>query len=215
MKHFHYYKYRHELKCLIHNLLYCPQAIFSSQVNCKGAWLNNVHFHLASTSHVDIRNCIIRDSQILMLNEGCSLRLGNGCRVKNVRFYCEDKNSSIESLTKLTIGGGEIASTEGCNIKIGNDCMFSNDIEIRNGDSHSIVSEDDHNHRINPAKDIIIGNHVWLTAHVRILKGSIIPDNCIIANSAIVSHPLEKKNSIYGGNPIKLLKQDIYWKRER
>ena len=39
----------------------------------------------------------------------------------------------------FTMEGGHIASTEGEKIVIGNDCMFSNDIEIRNGDSHTII----------------------------------------------------------------------------
>ena len=113
----------------------------------------------------------------------------------------------------FTMVSGHVASTEGKTITIGNDCMFSNDIEIRNGDSHSIYDKECN--RINNAKDVSIGNHVWLTAQVRILKGSLIPDGCVIANSCILTSNLQTPNAIYGSMPVKLLKSNITWKRPR
>ena len=92
--------------------------------------------------------------------------------------------------------------------------MFSNDIEIRNGDSHAIIDIGS-GVRTNMARNVIIGNHVWLTAHCRVLKGSVIPDDCIIGNSAIVSGQLEHTHSIYAGNPIQVVKQNKTWNRER
>ena len=93
--------------------------------------------------------------------------------------------------------------------------MLSEDIEIRNGDSHSIVLEDDNSVRINKAQDVVVGRHVWITAHVRIMKGTIIPDNCIIANSSVVIGKLKKTNAIYGGSPARILKDGINWNRSR
>ena len=55
-------------------------------------------------------------------------------------------------------------------VKIGEDCMFAYDIDIRTGDSHSIIDKNS-GKRINYAQDISIGNHVWLASHCRILKG--------------------------------------------
>lgn len=106
--------------------------------------------------------------------------------------------------------GGHIAATEGEIIKIGNDCMFSGDIEIRNGDSHSIIKANSQE-RINWAKPVIIEDHVWLTAHVRVLK----PHHSIIGNSSVVSKVLEEPHSIYGGSPIRNLKTNIDWDRNR
>ena len=92
--------------------------------------------------------------------------------------------------------------------------MFSNDIEIRNGDSHAILDTGS-NIRTNAARKVIIGNHVWLTAHCRVLKGSVIPDDCVIGNSAIVSGQLEKSHAIYAGHPIKIVKENKTWSRKR
>ena len=128
-------------------------------------------------------------------------------------MYLEDDMSSISIGKGFTMGSGHIAATEGKSIAIGDDCMFSDDIEIRNGDSHSIC--DKNGNRINHAKDVRIGNHVWLTAHVRVLKGSSIADGSVIANSSIVTSRLETPNAVYGGMPVSVLKSDITWKRPR
>ena len=105
-----------------------------------------------------------------------------------------------------------IAACEKANISIGEDCMLSEDIEIRSSDSHSIfdiVSRQ----RINKAKAITIGNHVWVTAHVRILKGSTIADHSIIGNSSMVSAHLDVANGLYVGNPCKLVKRNVDWNK--
>jgi len=56
--------------------------------------------------------------------------------------------------------------------------------------------------------NIIIGNDVWIGAHVTILQGSIIPNKCVIgANSLVTRHNKLSPGGIYGGNPLKLLKE--------
>ncbi|MBP2659028.1 MAG: hypothetical protein H6Q69_2060 [Firmicutes bacterium] len=44
--------------------------------------------------------------------------------------------------------------------------MFSHDVHIRNGDSHSIIDLQTKK-RINFSKDIIIGDHVWIAAYAK------------------------------------------------
>ena len=139
---------------------------------------------------------------------------GEAMKVSNCVFWLEDDGSKIEIGNYFSMESGHIASTEGGNIRIGDDCMFSNDVEIRNGDSHPILDMGT-KRRINSAKNVVICNHVWLTAHVKILKGSYVPCDCIIGNSVIVTGVLAKSNSIYAGNPIHLIKENVNWERER
>ena len=108
--------------------------------------------------------------------------------------------------------GGHIASTEGDSITIGNNCMFSEDVEIRNGDSHSIIDAVS-GKRLNKAQSVIIKEHVWLTAHVRVLKGAVIPSNSIVGNSSVVTSKFEKENALYSGVPCRFLKEGINWDR--
>lgn len=189
-------------------------VLFKHSFNLKGVYLKKTKIiNIGKRNSITIgKGSSLNNCQIIIKGNDCSLNIIGG-KISNVVFYIEDNNSSIEIGHSFSVGSGHFAATEGKKIKIGNDCMFSNDIEIRNGDSHSIV--DIQGKRINPAKDTIIGNHVWLTAHVRIMKGSIIPDNCIIGNSSVVSSCLEESNSLYAGNPIKLLRNNISWERQR
>ncbi|MCJ7717350.1 MAG: hypothetical protein MUO54_12640 [Anaerolineales bacterium] len=92
--------------------------------------------------------------------------------------------------------------------------MFAYDIDVRTGDSHSILTEDS-NERINYAEDITIGNHVWVAAHSILLKGSSLPDNSVVATGSVVSQKYTTKGIIVGGNPAKQIKDGITWDRKR
>ena len=99
-------------------------------------------------------------------------------------------------------------------IHIGRDCMLSYGIEIRTGDSHSII-QNDTNERINFSNSIEIGNHCWICAKATILKGVNIKDNCIIGNGCIVTKSFNQSNCIISGIPGKIVKENINWSREK
>ncbi len=92
--------------------------------------------------------------------------------------------------------------------------MLSYDVDIRTGEAHSIIDLST-NKRINYAKNITIGNHVWVAAHVSILKGSQIPSNSVVATRALVTKKFEKENVLIGGSPAVIIKENINWLRER
>lgn len=92
--------------------------------------------------------------------------------------------------------------------------MFAYDIDIRTGDSHSIIDTLT-NERINYAQNIHIGNHVWIASHVSILKGVHIADSSVVATRAVVTRSFEEKNILIGGMPAKKLKENIAWDRQR
>lgn len=151
---------------------------------------------------------------IYISGENNSLVIDKYCRINDCEFWLEDDCNEITLGAGCSIESGHLAATEGRSIDIGADCMMSNDIEIRTGDSHAIFDRES-GCRINDAKDVLIGSHVWLCAHVRLLKGSNIADGIIIGNSALVSGACREPNSIYGGSPVKCLKTNINWTRER
>jgi acetyltransferase-like isoleucine patch superfamily enzyme len=92
--------------------------------------------------------------------------------------------------------------------------MLSYDIDIRNGDSHSILSLDK-KERINYAKDVKIDNHVWIGAHSIILKGCHIGKDNVIGTGSVLSHLSTPPNCLIAGVPGKIIKNDITWDRDR
>lgn len=147
---------------------------------------------------------------------GCNnkILIGSNCIFKNVEFWIEDDGNTIKvGDNSLFSGKAQIACLEGTNIIIGNDLLCSSEVYLRTSDSHSILNKE--GKRTNKAKDITIGNKVWICQKAAILKGSSIPSNCVIAYAAIVTKSFDKTNCIIGGNPSKIIKEDIDWSPER
>lgn len=132
----------------------------------------------------------------------------------NTDFHIEDNNNQI-SVGKGTLFSGKahLACIEGTSILVGNDCLFSSDIVIRTGDSHSIL--DLNGDRTNFSKSIIVSDHVWVGHRVLINKGVVIRKNSIVATGAVVTSPIEEENTIIGGVPSKIIKRDVNWDKNR
>jgi len=140
---------------------------------------------------------------------------------KAVRFnfggsiWIEDYGCEAVIGENSTFENSHIAVTEpNSKIQIGKDCMFAGDIDVRTGDSHSIIDSLT-NERINYAQNVNIGNHVWIASHVSILKGVHIADNSVVATRAVVTKSFTDNNILIGGMPAKKLKENINWDRRR
>ena len=119
------------------------------------------------------------------------------------------KNTTMHGRGARTV---HFALDEGTKVIVGEDCMFSNDIQVRSSDSHSIVNLE--GKRLNHAKDITIGNHCWIGLRSTILKGAKIADNTIVASGSICTKRYEENNVILAGNPAKIVKNDVNWDRK-
>ena len=98
------------------------------------------------------------------------------------------------------------------NLFIGNDVMFSLGIWIRTSDAHLIYSADSME-RVNISKSVFIGDHVWVGQDVILLKGSQIASGSIIGAKAVVSGQTIPSNTVWAGNPIKLISNNKFWLR--
>lgn len=65
---------------------------------------------------------------------------------------------------------------------------------------------------INPDKEVIIGNNVWIGCRSTVLKGAKVEDFCVIAASTVVNKKIRGNHQIIGGNPVRVLKSNITWK---
>lgn len=144
------------------------------------------------------------------------IKIGKECRfVKGGSLWIEDDGCEIEIGDLTSFISVHLAATEsGSKISIGRDCMFAYDIDVRTGDSHSILDVKS-GKRINYAADVNIGNHVWVASHVMILKGVNILNDCVIAAGSVVTRSVDEQNVIYAGNPARVVKKNISWSRER
>lgn len=139
------------------------------------------------------KNCIFR--------EGCSL------------WICGNNN-------EINVGDGSTfmynvhinASENNTKITIGKDCMFANTIIVRTSDDH-LIEDLNTGERLNPPKNVCIGNHVWVTPNVKIMKGAYIADGCVVGSDTTVSKEFRQKNCLIVGRPTKIVKENIKWYR--
>lgn len=186
-----------------------------NKLNLCGAFLRGTTFDINGKNNVIIVGAKARlfNCKIKIIGDGNRLEIKSGSTIiSNTSFWMQHGCNEIVIGHDSTMEGGHLAATEGTKIIIGDDCMFSSDIEMRTGDSHSIIDTCT-NKRVNQAENITIGNHVWLTAHVRVMKGAVVPDNSIVGNSALVTKKFETENALYAGIPAKHVKDNINWDR--
>ena len=101
-----------------------------------------------------------------------------------------------------------IVAAEGTKVIIGADCIFAYHVHIRTSDQHCIFNEN--GERINPAKDIQIGNHVWLGRESVIMKGVRVGDGAIVGMGSMVTKDVPER-CIVVGKPAKVIKTNVYW----
>lgn len=162
-------------------------------------------------------NCNLRKVTFFIRGSGNKIIVGNGCSAYNVQFHIEQDNNEINVDDGTTLHGREegaihMAAGEGSRILVGEDCMFAHSVQIRSTDSHSIIDLD--GQRVNPAKDVKIGNHCWIGLRCIILKGTEISNHCVVAAGAVCSKNYPETNCILAGNPAKAVKRNVDWDRK-
>ena len=100
-----------------------------------------------------------------------------------------------------------IACSKG--ITIGSDVTLGWDVHIRDNDGHKII--DGQTGAVSESREVSVGDHVWLCAYTDVLKGSVIPNECVVAYRSLVTKAFTTENALIGGAPAKLLKEHIRW----
>lgn len=128
-----------------------------------------------------------RDSKILVQGNNMMIKVGNGTRfAHDDELTCQEDNSTII---------------------IGDNCGISHHVNVRTSDSHEIIDLKT-NERINPAKSVKIGEHVWIAPHSIIMKGVTIGDGAIIGTRSVVTRDVPSF-SLAVGMPATVKKSNV------
>ena len=110
--------------------------------------------------------------------------------------------------------GNHFSNTAECTIicekriNIGDDALVSWNTLVMDTDFHESIDLVT-NTTPPKTKEIIIGRHVWIGTRSMILKGSFIPDGCIIGASSVVNKKYNEDNCLIAGNPAIIKKKNI------
>ncbi len=163
-----------------------------------------------------MNNCIITpkvlycdDLQIIFKGNNNTVRIGrSSLKCANTIFIQGDGNTVEIGDNVVFDQEVSLVLAEGTTVKIGDECLLAKGVRIRTSDQHSIYDET--GNRINTAKDVIIGNHVWIGASAIIMKGVTIGEGSVIGMDSMVTKPIPTQ-SIAVGKPAKVIKSNIKW----
>lgn len=90
-------------------------------------------------------------------------------------------------------------------IIFGKDIQFGWNCLVIDSDSHSIY--DEKGELINPSKDVVFGDKIWIGSRTTVLKGTIVPSNCVIGACSLVSGENFEPSTLIVGVPAKSIKK--------
>ena len=159
----------------------------------EGTKFTNCAMILISNMHIEIKKSNFGIVNLKIFGNHSDVSIGNNFSCWGVEIRYKEKNTTV---------------------KIGDNCMFSEDILIYPTDVHTIYDQST-GELLNLGKPITIGNHVWCNRDVKILKGSVVGNDVVIAANSLVNKSFFNDNNvILGGQPAKILKRNINWSRE-
>lgn len=147
-----------------------------------------------------------KQRSIIQIREGGNIVFNGSANIGHGSKICVSGDLIIGDNFTITAESSIICDKK---VEIKDNCVFSWDVLIMDTDAHRIM--DENGQITNPDKEIVIGNNVWIGCRVTVLKGSIIGDGNILATNSCVSKNLEGENQIIGGNPARILKENVTW----
>ncbi|SKA09193.1 Acetyltransferase (isoleucine patch superfamily) [Pilibacter termitis] len=164
----------------------------------EGAKFENTKIIIGDNSKLEIKATTttgIRNSQfVLEGGGGHHVFIDNGVSIQGAIFLCK--------------------SGENLGINIGKDVMISDGVLFQASDIH-VIFDIYTGEIINRYPDeIVIEDHVWIGRNVTINKGVSISKNSIIGIGSVVTKKFEEENVAIAGNPARIVKNGINWKRD-
>ena len=156
--------------------------------------------------------CRLHDLKILVTGDDHRVEIGDNCQLRG-KIKVEDAGSQMSVGAGTTMENGSLGAYEGTSLQIGNDCMLSDQVGVRTGDMHSILAAGT-GERINPARSIVIGPHVWLCRGATVLKGCTIGEGTVVGGFSVVTASLPA-GVLAAGTPAAVIRENIRWVRER
>jgi acetyltransferase-like isoleucine patch superfamily enzyme len=148
--------------------------------------------------HIGAKVYVLMSAEFFLEGYGCSIRIGEKTSIQSAVLSCNELETSID---------------------IGEDSMISPMVVFSSGDGHPIFKVGTFE-RLNPAKRIVTGKHVWFSANTRLMKGAQIGDNCVIGYGSFVNRPIEDEagrlacDALIAGAPAQIRRTGITWARQ-
>jgi acetyltransferase-like isoleucine patch superfamily enzyme len=141
---------------------------------------------------------VLMSAEFFFEGYGCSIRIGEKTSIQSAVLSCNELETSID---------------------IGEDSMISPVVVFSTGDGHPLFKVGTFE-RLNLARPIATGKHVWFAANTRVMKGAQIGDNCVVGYGSFVNQPMKDEsgrlvsNALIAGTPAQIRRTGITWSRQ-
>ncbi len=141
------------------------------------------------------------EKNVQLLRFPQNIIIKNDCHLKEGAKVCSCNPEAKISIGEATSIGYDSIIFSSDSISIGDYCMIAPRVYIVDSD-HGLSRSMTMKSQQNSTAPIVIGNDVWIATGSVILKGTNIPDGCVIAANSVVKGQLEPY-TIYAGAPAK------------
>jgi len=104
-----------------------------------------------------------------------------------------------------------MSAVEGARLRVGDDVMIASGVQVRCDDGHPIFDVRT-GRRVNPARDIVIGDHVWIGLGAMLLGGASLGSGSVVGAGSVVTGRFPN-NCVVAGVPARLVRRDVAWER--
>lgn len=185
--------------CISYNTFYNISGRINIHGKVKPAMIR-FGFHKVDTCDINSTTSIVIREPGILVFEGTA-HIGKGSRI------------SIHGGTLILGNNFAISGCSSINcysrIVMGKDIQFAWDCLVMDSDTHQIFNEK--GEICNHDQEVIIGDKVWIGCRTTILKGSQIPQNCVIGACSLICGKDFKESTIIAGNPAKSIRSISGW----
>ena len=144
------------------------------------------------------------------VENGARLSIGEGCSLGGLCVYALARGASIEIGAKSSfVGVIHVTAHEPASVWIGEGCLFADETSVMASDVHRILDSRT-SKRLNPPADVRIGNRVWVSGGVSVLRGAVVGDDSVIGRASIVTGRF-RSNVVIAGVPARVIRKNIRW----
>ncbi|PYE25106.1 transferase family hexapeptide repeat protein [Rhizobium sp. PP-CC-3A-592] len=143
------------------------------------------------------------------VNGGGTVEVGSRCLLsgQHIRLFAPGKIALGDGCAFN--GTSHLHMHESATIQLGRDCLIAGNTSFSSSHVHKILDLDT-GERLNPAGDIIVGDHVWISADATLWPGAKVGNDSVVGKGSYVSKEFPA-NCIIAGTPARVVRERITW----
>lgn len=194
-----------DIKKLEHNRVEGDPEIINSTISFKGT--NNVLYCEGNVKLIGANFSFEGNNSLVYLSSAQHSQYSFNLIIYNDSTFFIGRENNMSSPININI-------QENQNVIIGAGGSISSGVNIRTADIHPIY-DNQSKKRINFAKSVFIGDHVWIGHLAYISRGVKIGSGAIVENYSFIPHNSKiYSNSLVVGNPAKIEKTNVFYTKE-